>query len=98
MLTVAPGEGLLPETVLKYACVFPNRRPWFAGDRMKRFVEGADRGQSSLFSECLDDGIDENNPVRVIDGSPIRSIWLNSGSKGSRRRRLGGPLIIPRLC
>src|SRR5467141_2279898 len=34
---------------------------------MKRFVEGLDRGQSTLFPECLDDWIDEDNPVRVID-------------------------------
>jgi transposase len=34
---------------------------------MKRFVEGADRGQSTLFPERLDDWVDENNPVRVID-------------------------------
>ncbi len=34
---------------------------------MKRFVEGSDRGQSTLFPECLEDWIDENNPVRVID-------------------------------
>jgi len=34
---------------------------------MKRFVEGIDRGQSTLFPEYLDDWIDENNPVRVID-------------------------------
>ena len=34
---------------------------------MKRFVEGADRGQSTLLPECLDDWIDEDNPVRVID-------------------------------
>ena len=34
---------------------------------MRRFVEGADRGQSTLLPECLDDWIDENNPVRVID-------------------------------
>jgi transposase len=34
---------------------------------MKRFVEGADRGQSTLFPECLEDWIDEDNPVRVID-------------------------------
>ena len=34
---------------------------------MKRFVEGADRGQSTLFPECLEDWVDENNPVRVID-------------------------------
>jgi transposase len=34
---------------------------------MKRFVEGVDRGQSTLFPECLDDWIGEENPVRVID-------------------------------
>jgi transposase len=41
--------------------------PRFAGDRMKRFVEGLDRGQSTLFPECLEDWIGEDNPVRVID-------------------------------
>ena len=34
---------------------------------MRRFVEGVDRGQSTLFPECLEDWIDEDNPVRVID-------------------------------
>src|ERR1700722_13615358 len=34
---------------------------------MRRFVEEADRGQSTLLPECLDDFIDEGNPVRVID-------------------------------
>jgi transposase len=34
---------------------------------MKRFIEGTDRGQSTLFPECLEDWIDENNPVQVID-------------------------------
>jgi len=34
---------------------------------MKRFVEGLDRGQSTLFPECLEDWICEDNPVRVID-------------------------------
>ena len=34
---------------------------------MRRLVEGTDRGQSTLFPECLEDWIDENNPVRVID-------------------------------
>src|SRR5260370_35505284 len=29
---------------------------------MRRFVEGTDRGQSTLFPECLED-----NPVRAID-------------------------------
>ena len=34
---------------------------------MKRFVEGADRGQSTFLPECLEDWIGEDNPVRVID-------------------------------
>ena len=34
---------------------------------MKRFVEGVDRAQSTLFPECLDDWIGEESPVRVID-------------------------------
>jgi transposase len=34
---------------------------------MRRFVEQADRGQSTLLPECLDDFIGESNPVRVID-------------------------------
>src|SRR5262245_62398480 len=34
---------------------------------MKRFVAGADRAQSTLLPESLDDWVDESNPVRVID-------------------------------
>ena len=34
---------------------------------MRRFVEGTDRGQSTLFPECLEDWICEDNPVRAID-------------------------------
>jgi len=34
---------------------------------MKRFVEGADRSQSTFFPECLEDWVEEDNPVRVID-------------------------------
>ena len=34
---------------------------------MKRFIEGIDRAQSTLFPECLEDWIGEDNPVRVID-------------------------------
>jgi hypothetical protein len=35
---------------------------------MRRFVEGADRGQTTLFPECLEDWIGADNTVRVIDG------------------------------
>ena len=34
---------------------------------MTSFVAGADRAQSTLLPECLEDWVDENNPVRVID-------------------------------
>lgn len=34
---------------------------------MRRFIEGEDRRQVILLPECLDDFIDEDNPVRVVD-------------------------------
>ena len=34
---------------------------------MKRFIEGVDRSQTTLFPDCLEDYIGEDNPVRVVD-------------------------------
>ena len=34
---------------------------------MKRFIEGENRFQSTLFPESLEDYIADDNPVRVID-------------------------------
>ena len=34
---------------------------------MKSFVQGADRQQTTLLPECLDDWVDESNPVRAVD-------------------------------
>jgi len=34
---------------------------------MARYVEGWNRSQSFLLRECVDDYVDENNPVRVVD-------------------------------
>jgi transposase len=34
---------------------------------MAGFVEGSDRQQVMLLPECLDDYVDDENPVRVID-------------------------------
>jgi transposase len=34
---------------------------------MKRFIEGVDRSQTTLFPERLEDWVGEDNPVRVID-------------------------------
>src|SRR6516225_7987054 len=36
-------------------------------NEMRRFVEGVDRGQSTLFPQCLEDWICEDNPVRAVD-------------------------------
>ena len=34
---------------------------------MKGFVQGADRQQTTLLPDCLDDWVDESNPVRAVD-------------------------------
>ena len=34
---------------------------------MEGFVQGADRQQTTLLPECLDDWVDESNPVRAVD-------------------------------
>jgi transposase len=34
---------------------------------MRRLVEGGDHGQTTLFPECLEDWIGEDNPARVVD-------------------------------
>ena len=34
---------------------------------MAGFIEGADRAQTTLLPECLDDWVEESNPVRFID-------------------------------
>jgi transposase len=62
---------------------------------MKRFVEGMDRGQSTLFPECLDDWIDEDNPVRVIDAF-VESIDLGElGFDGVVPEATGRPAYHP---
>src|SRR5882762_1895357 len=38
-----------------------------SGEVMKGFVQGADRHQTTLLPECLDDWVDESNPVRAVD-------------------------------
>ena len=34
---------------------------------MHRFIEGEDRIQPALLPHCLEDYVDEENPVRVIE-------------------------------
>ena len=41
---------------------------------MAGFVEGVDRGQSTLFPALLDDYVAEDNPVRAVDGSKFKAV------------------------
>src|SRR4029450_6939907 len=62
---------------------------------MKRFVEGADRGQSTLLPECLDDWIDEENPVRVIDAFVDALDLASLGFNGVEPAATGRPAFHP---
>ena len=64
---------------------------------MKHFVEGADRGQWSLLPECLDDWVDESNPVRVIDAF-VESLDLRMlGFDGLDPAGIGRPAYHPKI-
>ena len=62
---------------------------------MKRFVEGVDRGQTTLLPECLDDWIDENNPVRVIDAFVEALNLAELGFSGVEPEATGRPAYHP---
>jgi transposase len=65
---------------------------------MKRFVAGADRGQSTLLPECLDDFIDESNPVRVIDAFVEALDLAELGFDGVEPAATGRPSYHPSVC
>lgn len=62
---------------------------------MKRFVAEADRGQSTLLPECLDDFIDESNPVRVIDVFVDALDLAELGFEGVKPAATGRPSYHP---
>lgn len=62
---------------------------------MKRFVEGAERDQATLFPECLEDWIDEENPVRVIDVFVDNLDLANLGFDGVEPQATGRPSYHP---
>jgi transposase len=62
---------------------------------MKRFVVGADRGQSTLLPECLDDWIDESNAVRVIDAFADVLNLVDLGFDGVAPAATGRPSYHP---
>ena len=64
---------------------------------MRRFVEEADRGQWTLLPECLDDFIDESNPVRVIDVFVDALDLAEMSFEGVEPAQLVGPRTTPRF-
>ena len=62
---------------------------------MKRFVEGADRGQSTLFPECLEDWVGEDNPVRLIDVFVDNLDLADLGFSGVEPQATGRPSYHP---
>ena len=62
---------------------------------MKRFIEGEDRNQSTLFPECLDDYIAEDNPVRVIDAFVDELDLGQLGFAGVEPKETGRPAYHP---
>src|SRR5262245_9049132 len=62
---------------------------------MKRFIEGADREQSTLLPESLDDWIDESNPVRAVDVFVDRLDLVELGYDGVVPEATGRPSYDP---
>jgi transposase len=62
---------------------------------MKRYVEGEDRSQATLFPERLDDYIAEDNPVRVIDVFVDELDLAELGFEGMEPEATGRPAYHP---
>src|SRR5919201_5098433 len=62
---------------------------------MRRFVEGIDRGQTTLFPECLEDWIDKDNSVRVIDAFVEKLDLSGLGFDGVAPEATGRPSYHP---
>src|SRR6266404_2655112 len=65
------------------------------GQFMKRFVEGVDRGQSTLLPECLDEWVEESNSVRVVDSFVGALDLADLGFEGIEPAATGRPAYHP---
>src|SRR6266403_2218042 len=65
------------------------------GQFMKRFVEGVDRGQSTLLPECLDEWVEESNSVRVVDSFVDALDLADLGFEGVEPAATGRPAYHP---
>jgi transposase len=62
---------------------------------MKRFIEGENRFQSTLFPERLDDYIADDNAVRVVDAFVEKLDLLSLGFEGVEPSDTGRPAYHP---
>src|SRR5476651_2428170 len=62
---------------------------------MKRYVEGENRSQSTLFPESLDDYIAEDSPVRVVDVFVEELDLKEMGFDGAEPEATGRPAYHP---
>jgi len=62
---------------------------------MKRFVEGDDRHQTTLFPHTLDDYVADDNPIRVIDAFVDELSLGRLGFDGVRPQSTGRPSYHP---
>lgn len=62
---------------------------------MKRFIQSEDRSQSTLFPECLDDYIADDNPVRVIEVFVDELDLGTLGFEGAEPKATGRPAYHP---
>src|SRR6266576_5108403 len=65
------------------------------GQFMKRFIEGADRVQSTLLPECLDEWVEESNSVRVVDSFVDALDLADLGFEGIEPAATGRPAYHP---
>ena len=61
---------------------------------MAGFVAGLDRGQATLLPECLEDWVDESNPVRAVgvfvDAQELRDLGFDGVDPATQARsRIG---------
>jgi transposase len=62
---------------------------------MKRFIEGEDRAQNTLFPESLDEYIGEDSPVRAIDAFVDELDLKALGFDGVEPENTGRPAYHP---
>ena len=64
---------------------------------MKRFVQGQERSQCTLFPACLDEYISDDNPVRVIDAFIDELDLLALGFTRAQPAATGRPAYHPAI-